>query len=126
MKNTLFAILLFFALLGFVCYSNNELIKLCDSIIESCEEIDALIATDEWKDAFSGSENLILHLKEDSAIASIYINHTDLDNMISESVKLTQYIRYENQAESQASVNALKYAANNIKRLHKATIENIF
>lgn len=126
MKNTIISVVLFFSLLGFVFYSNNELLKLCDSISDQTEKVEALISYSEWADAYGESLTLIKDIKENSDIASIYINHTDLDNMISESVRLSQYVKYKDETESQASANTLKYSASNIKRLHLATFENIF
>lgn len=126
MKNSIISIVLFFALFGFVYYSNNELIRLCNSIIEQSEKIEELISYGEWDDAYGSSLSLIKYIKEDSDIASIYINHTDLDNMISESIKLSQYIKYKDETQSQVSANALKYESSNIRRLHLPTVENIF
>lgn len=126
MKNSIISIILFFTLLGFVLYANTDLLNLCDSIVYESEKIETLVTAGEWEDAYTTSINLITILKEDSVLASIYINHSDLDNMINEAVKLSQYVKYEDKTESQASACSLKYSSSNIKRLYLTTIENIF
>ncbi|MDS0528215.1 DUF4363 family protein [Clostridium sp. SHJSY1] len=126
MKSTLMSIFIFLALLCFVFFANNALIKLCDTISKSSEEIEALINNKDWERAYSQTDEIINLIDENQLLSSVYINHTELDNLMDEAVELSLYIDCRDHTESVIAVNSLKNFAKNIKHLHNPNIENIF
>ncbi|MGG7178024.1 DUF4363 family protein [Clostridium paraputrificum] len=126
MRNTIISVVIFISLLGFVTYVNNSLMTLCDSIYIESEKIEALIDNSQWEDAYLITVDLIDNIKERDFIASVYLNHCDFDNLLNEALKLSLYVKSNDISESHVSVHLLKYSADNVKSLHKPTIENIF
>ena len=126
MRNTIISILIFFGLLAFVYYADNSLQRLCYDISSSSEEIEFLISSDNWDAAYSKTIDVINEIKANDMITSIYLNHTDFDNLLNEAIKLSLYVRSEDSTESNVSVNLLKSSADIIFNLHKANIQNIF
>ena len=126
MRNTIISVIIFLSLLGFVAYVNSSLMKLCNYVYIESENIELLIDSGEWKDAYTLTVDLINEIKKTDLLASVYLNHCDFDNLLNEALKLSLYVKCENDAESHVSVHLLKYSADNIKNLHKFAIENIF
>lgn len=126
MRNTIISILIFFGLLAFVYYADNSLQKLCYDISSSSEEIEFLISNDNWDAAYSKTIDVINEIKANDMVTSIYLNHTDFDNLLNEAIKLSLYVRSEDSVESNVSVHLLRSSADIIFNLHKANIQNIF
>ena len=126
MRNTIISILIFFGLLAFVYYADNSLQRLCYDISSSSEEIEFLISNDNWDAAYLKTIDVINEIKANDMVTSIYLNHTDFDNLLNEAIKLSLYVRSEDSTESNVSVNLLKSSADIIFNLHKANIQNIF
>lgn len=126
MKSTLASIFIFLALLCFVFFANNSLIKLCDKITEGTEEIAELINNRDWDKAHSQTDEIINLIDDNQLLSSVYMNHTEFDNLMDEAVELSLYIDCQDHTESVIAVNSLKNFAKNIKHLHNPNIENIF
>jgi hypothetical protein len=126
MKSTILSIIIFISLLCFVFFANNSLIKLCDTISDSSEEIELLVNDKEWDKAYSSTSEIIDLIDKNQLLSSVYINHSDFDNLMDEAVELSLYIDCRDHTESIIAVNSLKNFAKNIKHLHNPNIENIF
>lgn len=126
MKNTLAAIAIFLCVLFFVSFANSSLISLCDTLIESTSEIEELLENRDFETAQSKAENILELIDEKKVITAVYINHSDFDNLIDESLELALYTKCEDYMESLIAVNSLSEFARNIKHLHETNIENIF
>ena len=100
MRNTIISVIAFLGLLGFVFYANNSLNELCHSIIESNDEIRVYIESKDWDNAYLTALNVIEEIEESKSIAAVYVNHCEVDNILSEATRLCNYIKSENMAES--------------------------
>ena len=125
MRNTIISIVIFFALLGFVSYADNSLQDLCYNVSLASEEIEYLISEEHWDTAYVRTVDLVNEIKEKNTIASIYLNHSDFEILVNESVKLSIYVRLHDPVESTISVHLLRNYANSSFRLNKTNIENI-
>ncbi|WP_294348750.1 DUF4363 family protein [uncultured Clostridium sp.] len=126
MKSLITTLLIFASLLGFVYYANNTLIELCDNITENSITIEELIKENNWSEARDNTQYILNLIDKKTVISSVYINHSDFDDLTDEAIELSIYIDCEDSTESLIAVNSLKNFAKNIKHLHQTHIENIF
>lgn len=126
MKNTIASILIFLAVLGVVTYFNSSLTKLCNKIQTDTKTIHSSIENENWEDAYSESEKLSKTINKHAFVLSMYVNHRDFDDILDESIELCLYVQNKDPTESLIALYTLKNSANNIQKLHKPTIENIF
>lgn len=126
MKNILIALIIFSSLLGFVYYADYTLIKLCEDITSSSDEIKTLIEEGNWNEAHENSTFLMDFIEENSLLTSVYINHNDFDNLQDEALQLSIYTECRDTTESLISVNTLKNSAINLISLHKTSVKNVF
>ncbi|MBE6051027.1 MAG: DUF4363 family protein [Clostridium sp.] len=126
MKSIITTLVIFSSLLGFVYFANNKLIELCDTITENSIAIEELVKEGNWSEAKTNTQEIINLIEEKTAISSVYINHSDFDDLTDEAIELSIYIDCKDSKESLIAVNSLKNFAKNIKHLHQTHIENIF
>ena len=126
MRNTIISVIAFLGLLGFVFYANNSLNELCHSIIESNDEIRVYIESKDWDNAYLTALNVIEEIEESKSIAAVYVNHCEVDNILSEATRLCNYIKSENMEESLVSNEIVEKLAENIIDINITNIQNIF
>ena len=125
MKNTIISFSLFFLVLGFVSFSNNTLVKFCNKTLEISNEIEGFIGEGKWKESYDKTLELKSIMSENFPSISIYINHTDMDNLNIEILKLTQYVKEQDSAEGLATLHVIKCYAEYMKELQEINIVNI-
>ncbi|WP_297714483.1 DUF4363 family protein [Clostridium sp.] len=126
MKNSLFSILLFILLLGFLTYTDISFKNLCSDVIEMCDEMEKSLSYSTKEENFEDAMAIFNLIQDKGKIAAIYINHVDYDVLLNEALKLTIYIEKDDPSESEASLHLLKYSTENMKKLQVPNIENIF
>lgn len=126
MKNSLFSIILFILLLGFLTYTDISFKNLCSDVIEMCDEMEKSLSYSTKEESLKDAMAIFNLIQDKSKIASIYINHVDYDALLSESLKLAIYIEKEDSSETEASLHLLKYSTEHMKELQVPKIENIF
>ncbi len=126
MKNIIASILIFLAVLGVVTYFNSSLINLCDKIQTDTKTIHAYIENEDWEDAYNESQKLSKDINKHNFVLSMYVNHKDFDDILDESIELCLYVQDKDPTESLIALYTLKNSANNMQKLHKPSIENIF
>lgn len=126
MRNTIISVIAFLGLLGFVFYANNSLNELCNSIIESNDEIRVYIESKDWDNAYLTALNVIDEIEESKSIAAVYVNHCEVDNILSEATRLCNYIKSQNITESLVSNEIVEKLAENIIDINITNIQNIF
>lgn len=92
MKNSLFSILLFAILIGFLTYSDITFKNLCTDIIDMCDEMEDTMDYLSQEENFDNAMAIFNLLEKKGSIAAIYINHMDYDVILNEALKLTVYI----------------------------------
>lgn len=110
----------------FIKYSHNTVIKLCNEVIEKCDALESLIANDSWTDSYRDSVKLMNDIDNSFSFVSVYMNHQDVDLLHNETLKLSQYTKFENKSEALASVHIIKHSADSIKELQNINIKNLF
>lgn len=126
MKNSLFSILLFILLLGFLTYTDISFKNLCSDVIEMCDEMEKSLSYSTKEENFEDAMAIFNLIQDKGKIAAIYINHVDYDVLLNEALKLTIYIEKDDPSESETSLHLLKYSTENMKKLQVPNIENIF
>ena len=126
MKNSLFSILLFLLLLGFLTYADISFKNLCSDVIERCDDLEENFNFYTKEERFESAMEIFNLLENKGSIASIYINHVDYDVMLNEALKLTVYIENDDSSESEASLHLLKFSTEHLKDLQVPNIKNIF
>lgn len=125
MKNTVISIILFALVMSFVAYCDYSLNNLTNYIEKQTIKIEDLLESENYIKAYDISNNLTKELNQKKVLLSIYVNHCDFDNIINESIRLTNYIKNKDISESNVSVHILYNLSDNINTLHKPNIENI-
>lgn len=125
MKNTVISVILFALVMSFVAYCDYSLNNLTNYIEKQTTEIDDLLKNENYTKAYETSNKLTKEIKQKRMLLSIYVNHCDFDNIINESIRLTNYIKNKDVSESNVSVRILYNLSDNINTLHKPNIENI-
>lgn len=125
MKNAIASLILFLAVMGFIFFANSKLIQLCDHISTESAKIEKLLDNKKWDESYSESVKLLNKLKEDDLLSSIYINHTELDALVDQTVRLTVLVKCKDESESLSTLHLIKYSAERIKKLQSPSIENI-
>ena len=113
-------------LLIFMLYSHNKLTKVCYEIINISNILEDFIVDEDWDNGYDKTIELIESIKTNSSPLSLYINHTEFDNINCEAIKLTQYIETRDNKDSLSSIHLIKFSAETILRLQEIDIKNIF
>ncbi|MGG7078343.1 DUF4363 family protein [Clostridium sardiniense] len=125
MKNTIISLILFLAVMGFMLFANSELINLCDDISKESAQIEELLNDKKWDESYAASVKLLNKLQEDGTVSSVYVNHTEVDAIIDNTVKLTVLVKCKDESESLSTLHLIKYNAERIKELQYPSIKNI-
>lgn len=125
MKNTVTSLILFLAVLAFIFFANSKIIQLCDHISTESAKIEKLLDNKEWDKSYTESVKLLNKLEEDGFISSVYINHTEMDSLIDQIVRLTILVKCKDESESLSTLHLIKYGSERIKDLQYPSIENI-
>lgn len=125
MKNAIISLILFLAVMGFMLFANSELINLCDDISKESAQIEELLNDKKWDESYDASVKLLNKLQEDGTVSSVYVNHTEVDAIIDNTVKLTVLVKCKDESESLSTLHLIKYNAERIKELQYPSIKNI-
>ncbi len=133
MKKTIFSVILFLALFGFVFFSHNLLMKVCKTEFNYCNTIENCInkidkddtTSPEWDIAAKTASELMTYVEKYYGILSVYISHENLDLLDSETSRLVEYIKEKDKVESLVSINTIESHIKNIKSLQEVRIKNI-
>lgn len=125
MKNAIASLILFLTVMGFIIFANSKLIQLCDHISTESARIEKLLDNKEWDKSYNESVKLLNRLEDDGFVSSVYINHTEIDALIDQTVRLTVLVKCKDESESLSTLHLIKYSAERIKELQYPSIENI-
>ena len=133
MKKTIFSVILFLTLFGFVLFSHNLLMKVCKTEFNYCNTIENCIdkidkddtTSPEWDIAAKTASELMTYVEKYYGILSVYISHETLDLLDNEVSKLIAYIKEKDTIESLASVSTIESYIRTIKSLQQIKIQNI-
>lgn len=125
MKNTIISFIIFFIVLGFVFVGNNNLNSLCDDSLRLSNEIEILINNNQWNEALEKSIELKKAMSNGFKKVSVYINHQDIDNLNTETVKLIDLIEVKDLSNTLSCLASIKCFSEYIKELQQINLTNI-
>lgn len=133
MKKTVFSVILFLTLFGFVFFSHNLLMKVCKTEFNYCNTIENCInkidkddkSSPEWDIANKTASELMTYVEKYYGILSVYISHENLDLLDTETSRLVEYIKEKDKVESLVSISTIESHIKNIKSLQEVRIKNI-
>lgn len=125
MKNTIISFIIFFIVLGFVFVGNNNLNDLCDNSLRLSSEIEILVNNNQWNEALEKSIELKSIMSKGFKKVSTYINHQDIDNLNTETVKLINLIRIKDLSNALSCLDNIKCLSEYIKELQQINLTNI-
>ncbi|MGY0373075.1 DUF4363 family protein [Clostridium sp. JNZ J1-5] len=126
MKNLIASLVIFFVLIISMIFSINYLNKRIDHYTKKVNYMEDVISKESWDEAYKASMEFIKEWDKDSETVSVFINHTHVDSINSELLKLTQYIKYKDKSESLALIHEIKFLIEEILDVEKVTLANVF
>ncbi|MBC2581535.1 DUF4363 family protein [Clostridium sp. DJ247] len=126
MKSILTAFIIFIIMLTTMFFSTRYLSKVCSNLKNLNTQIERDIDKDDWNSAYNHSLKFLNQWDKYSKRISIFVNHTEIDNINNELWKITQYTKVKNKDESLASNHVIKFYLDHIEDLEKVNLQNIF
>ena len=126
MKNVMISFLIFIFLIVGILLSINYLNKICTKLETQNNKIENYITVEDWNNANDSLKVFTDDWNKYSKNISIFIHHQELDDINIELQKLIQFVKYEKQEESQASLHTIKFYLIHISDMEKLNVKNIF
>lgn len=126
MRDAILSVFIFITVMFVVLFFNNSTIQLCDDITTKSNEIEVSLLQDDLETSYSLSLDVLNSLKSKYTLTSVYLNHTDIDNLINESIRLSTYILHGDRSEASTSLYLLQSNTAHIRELQIPKLENLF
>lgn len=126
MRDAILSVFIFITIMFVVFFFNNSIINLCDDITTKSNEIELCLLQDDLETSYALSLDLLNNIKSKYTITSVYLNHTDIDNLITEGIKLSTYILHGDRSEASTSLYLLQSNTSHIRDLQIPKLENLF
>ena len=126
MKNMISTCIIFFFMLFILFFASKYIVLTCDKLLDVSSRIEENIVNDNWDESYMLSFELLNIYEGHIANLTLFLNHTDFDNIYSEIIKLSQYSKCESKDEALSSIQVLKSLINHVKELESITLGNIF
>ncbi|GAA0775328.1 DUF4363 family protein [Clostridium subterminale] len=126
MKNLIATCIIFFLMIFILFFASKYIVLTCDKLLDVSSEIEENIVNDNWDESYMLSFELLNIYEGHVANLTLFLNHTDFDNIYSEIIKLSQYSKCKNKDEALSSIHVVKTLINQVKELESISIGNIF
>ncbi|MFR1710257.1 MAG: DUF4363 family protein [Clostridium sp.] len=126
MKNMISTCIIFFFMLFILFFASKYIVLTCDKLLDVSSRIEENIVNDNWDESYMLSFELLNIYEGHIANLTLFLNHTDFDNIYSEIIKLSQYSKCESKDEALSSIHVVKTLINHVKELESITLGNIF
>lgn len=126
MKNMIAATTLFFIMLFILFFASKYVVLTCDKLIDVSASIENNIVEEKWDESYMLSFELLNIYEGHVANLTLFLNHSDFDQIYAEVIKLSQYTKLHDKAESLASIHMIKTMVNEVKTMESLSISNIF
>jgi hypothetical protein len=125
MKNAIISFIIFIIMITTMFISVKYLNKTCEQMEANSNTLEDLINAEQWEEADELSNKTLSQWKKYALIIPIFANHSELDTLNVEMLKLTQYTKCQSKDEALASTHVIKFFLNNVKELQKVNLQNI-
>lgn len=126
MKNMIATCIIFFLMIFILFFASKYIVLTCDKLLDVSSEIEENIVNDNWDESYMLSFELLNIYEGHVANLTLFLNHTDFDNIYSEVIKLSQYSKCKNKDEALSSIHVVKTLINQVKEIESISIGNIF
>ncbi|HBA04427.1 hypothetical protein IO99_08985 [Clostridium sulfidigenes] len=126
MKNMITTCIIFFLMIFILFFASKYIVLTCDKLLDVSSEIEENIVNNNWDESYMLSFELLNIYEGHVANLTLFLNHTDFDNIYSEVIKLSQYSKCKNKDEALSSIHVVKTLINQVKELESISIGNIF
>ena len=126
MKNMIFTCIIFSLMLFILFFASKYIVLTCDKLLDVSSKIEENIVNDNWDESYMLSFELLNIYEGHIANLTLFLNHTDFDNIYSEIIKLSQYSKCESKDEALSSIHVVKTLISHVKELESITVGNIF
>lgn len=126
MKNIVITFIVFILMCIGLFFASQYVILTCDKLLEVSNKIEEEIVDEKWDESYILSFELLDIYEGHVRTMTLFLNHSNVDIIYSEVIKLTQYCKEKDKAESLATLHLIKTILLEIKQMEKLTINNIF
>jgi uncharacterized metal-binding protein len=126
MKNMITTCIIFFFMIFILFFVSQYIVLTCDKLLDVSVKIEENIVNDNWDESYMLSFELLNIYEGHIANLTLFLNHSDFDNIYSEIIKLSQYSKCKSKDEALSSIHVVKTLINQVKNLESITLGNIF
>lgn len=126
MKNIILSLILFISVIIGIFFSINYINNMYKELTYINDEIEESLINKEFNKAYDSCENLKKNWEKHCKLLSLYLNDNEIDNISSEIIQLSQYIKTNNIEESLVHTQIIKFLIKQIKHFEQINIHNIF
>jgi len=110
----------------FLFFASKYIVLTCDKLLDVSSKIEENIVDDNWDDSYILSFELLNIYEGHVTNLTLFLNHSDFDNIYGEVIKLSQYTKCESKAEALATIHVVKTLINQVKEMESVNVGNIF
>ncbi|MFU0823548.1 MULTISPECIES: DUF4363 family protein [Clostridium] len=126
MKNTIASFSLFTLLIVLMIFSTKYVENKSEYYSNKANILESIIVNESWKEAYNNSMNFLEEWKKDSNIIPAFINHSHIETISNDILKLTQYIKNEDKVDCLATIHEVKFLLEEMVNSEKVTLPNVF
>jgi hypothetical protein len=126
MKNIVITFILFIFMCVGLFFASEYIILTCDKLLNVADKIEGDIVDESWDEAYILSFELLDIYEGHVRHMTLFLNHTNVDIIYGEVIKLTQYCKEEEKSEALATLHLVKTLLQEVRQMEKLTINNIF
>lgn len=126
MKNIVITFILFIFMCVGLFFASEYIILTCDKLLNVADKIEGDIVDESWDEAYILSFELLDIYEGHVRHMTLFLNHSNVDIIYGEVIKLTQYCKEEEKSEALATLHFVKTLLQEVRQMEKLTINNIF
>lgn len=126
MKSAIASFIIFILLFISMIFSYKYLENKSDYYTIQTNTLEKLVNDNSWEEAYTLSNKFLDEWEKDSSIIPAFINHTYVETITNNVLKLTQYIKHKNDSDSQATIHEIRFFLENMIKIEHVTLPNVF
>lgn len=125
MKNIVISFILFILLFIAMVFSMNYLENKSYYYSEKAIALESSINENSWDEAYKKSSDLLKEWEKSASILPAFINHSYVENITSNILKLRQFIKVKDKVNALSAISEIKFYLNLMHNIEKVTLPNI-